>query len=153
MGGQVNHLNQPVRGEVKSPTWATYSWLFLLGSRVKFEKQRKTKWNKVANLDAFRSGFQTEAIASQQTMYYINNAPQFFPLQTHKCAAGWPSQVLFWVTGCPLGRAWANSGLVSELKLPIHWKYFLQYSRASCKSIFLLAGVHLTTILCISWCT
>lgn len=29
-------------------------------------------------------------------------------------------QVLFWVSGCPLGRAWANSGLVSALKLPMN---------------------------------
>lgn len=29
-------------------------------------------------------------------------------------------QVLFWVTGFPLGRAWANSGLTNALELPIN---------------------------------
>lgn len=115
---------------------------------MKFEKQRKTKCKKVTNLDAFRSGFQMEDIASPQTAYSRNNAPQLFHLQTHKYAACWPSWVQFWVTGCPLGRAWANSWLVSALKLSVHWEFFLQYPRASCKSSFQLACIHWTTILC-----
>lgn len=111
-------------------------------------RERKSERNLDTNLGVFRLGFQMEDVASRQTTYPRNNAPQLLPLQTHKYAACWPSWVSFWVAGYPLVRGWASSWLVSALKLSIHWKYFLQYPRASCKSSFLLAWVHLTMISC-----